>query len=102
MKFTKIVLLVASVQAAAKTEGYECTKGVDTCTADVAANDSACCNLMSTLLTTIKTTMCVDKTSTSVKDKEGTASYGYNCNYGGATALVASFATTASAIFMMQ
>ena len=59
MKFANIALIVATVSSAAVKEGYECKKGVDTCTATSGAAGQ-CCNIMTTLLTTLDTTLCVD------------------------------------------
>ena len=108
MKFTKILAMAAVANAAAVTEGNECVKDVDTCTADNAANAAECCNLRSTLFTVLKTTMCVDKTAQYVTDKQGGVKYEFCCSSGdtkctvGATYLASTMMAAASAIYMMQ
>ena len=103
MKFFKMCALVAVVNAAEKTEGNECVKGTDTCTADNASNASKCCNLKSTLFTVLKTTMCVDTTAEFVTDKQGSVKYEFCCDCeAGAAHLATSLMAVASAIYMMQ
>ena len=102
MKFTTICALAGMVNAAAKTEGYECVKGTDTCTADTASNPSKCCNIQSNLLTTLETTLCVDTTKTKVTDKTSSTEYTFDCNAGYAAHLATSMMAAASAIYMMQ
>ena len=59
MKFVNIALIAATVSSAEVKEGFECKKGADTCVAD-SGSAGQCCNIMSTLLTTLDTTLCVD------------------------------------------
>ena len=85
MKFTTAALLVASVASRSRKFGDTCVKAEDTCclpdqTDDECAKNEVgtnCCNIMITIVSTSKTTLCVDPSK-----KQVTAdgqSYGYNC-----------------------
>ena len=110
MKFTSVIALVAT--AAAQNPGRDrivgetCVKTEDRCVdSDKKEQDTLnCCNIMVTLVTTNKQTVCVDTTSKTVTIADGTGvTYGYNCNYVAndfAKSLTAGFAAVASALYL--
>ena len=111
MKFAAVALLAATVTAVAnpgrdRTVGQTCVKTEDRCVdKDKKEGETLkCCNIMITLVSTNKQTVCVDTSLKQVTMDDGTGlKYGYNCNYvetGAMTRAVSATIAAVSALYL--